>query len=72
MDSVKQILEEQKNKSVTEIIDEQQDLAFKERIRQFNLVGDLTSWRTNMKDNTRRGQILSGRKKIIGIISKKW
>jgi hypothetical protein len=57
-------------KSVAQIIDEQQDVAFQARMRQFNMVGDLTNWRTNMKDNKRRTQVISGYSKIMGIIFK--
>tara|TARA_R110000796_G_scaffold103257_9_gene212465 strand:+ start:1267 stop:1461 length:195 start_codon:yes stop_codon:yes gene_type:complete len=58
---------QENEKGFPQILAEQQDVAFNARMRQFNQIGELTNWRTNMKDNTRRTKILVGYNKLMGI-----
>lgn len=57
-------------KETQDIIDASMDHQFQENMRKYTLVGELSNWRTNMKDNKRRQQILSGRAKILDLVNK--
>lgn len=58
------------NKGTQDIIDASMDHQFQENMRKYTLVGNLSNWRTNMKDNKRRQQILRGRGKILDLVNK--
>ena len=43
---------------------------FDQNMAIHTLVGNLTHWRTNMKDNKRRTKILVGRNKIFNLLDR--
>jgi len=51
-------------------IDEYNQAMHNENMRKHTKIGDLSNWRQNMKNNTRRSQILSGYTKIMGLVQK--
>ena len=69
---VDEVAEQQarQEKSVQDIIDNSMDMAFKQKMAMYTLIGDLTSWRTNMKNNSRREQVINGRAKILSFVDR--
>jgi len=49
---------------------ENQDVMFEQNMAMHTLLGNLTHWRTNMRDNTRRQKILAGRVKIFNLLDR--
>jgi hypothetical protein len=72
------ILMQDSNTSESVVLDDfpqelvaQQELEFKARMRQFDIIGDLTNWRKNVKNNSQRTDVLNGYNKIMRFFSAK-
>lgn len=56
--------------TLAEQLKENQDIQFEQKMAMHTLVGNLTNWRDNFKNNSAKNKVLVGRMKIFNLLAR--